>query len=105
MNPIVVAVFAAILLATFARTAVPFAIKHFKEDKKWEWKFLGTALFSILISSIAPALAILAGYEILPGWTWWEAFLIVFMAVSGLNDLLNRYGLTAWKKVLTDVPS
>lgn len=99
ISEVAIAVFIATLLAVAVRTYVVFLLKQRDQGElEFDARFHLTAFVSILLGSISPAMEIFLGYQILPEWVWWEAFLIVFLAVSGLNGLINRWGITAFLK-------
>lgn len=97
--------FVATLLAVVVRTYVVFLVKNSKEGGlDFDAKFHATALLSIAIGSLFPAIEIFLAYEILPECPWWEAALLTFFAVSGLNGFFNRWGITALLKKFEPEP-
>lgn len=78
------------------RTALPYFIKHWGTG--FDLKFVLTGLVSTFIMVAAVVADEVAIYAIPEGISPLWVFIGALIASSGLSDILNRYGITAWRR-------
>lgn len=98
MNEALIVAFVAIVLAIVLRTALPYFAKAKKEEVDFDWKFLGTAILTLITGAVPIALAELDSIVLMENTPLYMVFLSAFFTTLGMNELLNRF-LTTWRKL------